>query len=43
MPEETAVLVELHPTPEVLAAFGRGELSTTELAVVADHVAGCDA
>lgn len=42
MPGETAVLVEIHPTPEVLAAFGRGGLTPTELAAVAEHVERCD-
>lgn len=30
-----------HPSPEILAAFARGDLPQTDLASVADHVARC--
>lgn len=46
MPEKTTVLLTNHPDPVVLAAFGRGDLTPTELAAVAEHVetcAGCTA
>jgi serine/threonine protein kinase/putative intracellular protease/amidase len=33
--------VATHPTPDALAAFARGDLPATELAVVAEHIATC--
>lgn len=42
MPEKTTVVLTTHPTPEVLAAFGRGELLADDLATVAEHVRVCD-
>ena len=35
--------VEIHPAPETLAAFARGDLPATELSAVAEHVSGCEA
>ncbi|WP_439627052.1 protein kinase domain-containing protein [Gemmata sp.] len=35
--------VATHPTPDALAAFARGDLPATELAVVAEHIATCSA
>jgi serine/threonine-protein kinase len=33
--------VTLHPSPETLAAFGRGDLSAADLASVAEHIGTC--
>ena len=33
--------VETHPPPEILAAFGRGDLPPSEVSALAEHVAGC--
>jgi serine/threonine-protein kinase len=33
--------VATHPTPDGLAAFARGDLPATELAIVAEHIATC--
>src|SRR6476619_3652452 len=35
--------VTLHPSPETLAAFGRGDLSAADLASVAEHIGTCAA
>lgn len=34
--------VETHPTPDVLAAFGRGDLPAPELSAIAEHLAECE-